>query len=73
MPLSIPAILETLVAAKGIQNQFSEHHHHDQILLIKFKTALARNENEQQMWTNIHQLALAKLINKSHTLIILIH
>jgi hypothetical protein len=27
--------------------------------------------NNKKLWTNIHQLALAKLIDKSHTLMIL--
>ena len=53
MTLSIPAILETLVAAKGNSKCFSKHHHHlDRILLIKFKSALVRDENEQQTFVS---------------------
>jgi hypothetical protein len=36
------------VLQKKIQECFSKHHHHIYILLIIFKSALARDENEQQ-------------------------
>ena len=52
MPLSIPEILETLVAAKENLKCFRKHYHHNQILLIKFKSALVRDENEQQTFVS---------------------
>ena len=46
-------MFETLVAAKENLKCFSEHHHHlNQILLIKFKSALAKDEIEQQNFVN---------------------